>query len=416
MISRRELWKSKKRIAMDATINIRGGSAVDTWTTECLGTALMGEGKTTTTLFTNHYQRRRKKNKINMKTIKESIEYNLQRANEILGTNCKSWKSVSKHRGLSEDFIREFADKVRWYWISIYQHLSENFIREFKDNVNWENISTNQHLSEDFIREFKNKVDWNHISYYQHLSEDFIRKFKNKVNWDYISCCQNLSEDFIREFQDKVDWYGISKFQCLSENFIREFNRKVNWDGISMYQRLSENFIREFKDKVHWGLISMYQRLSENFIREFEDKVGWRLISEYQHLSDEFIEEFQYKIHPYYICNSWHYKSTEDKKKAVESTGLYECHDDYFIAYKGIRVDRYSKFNFQYQYLKGHTYETWCDCSDDEYSFGFSAWTEKGARNYCDELVVRVKISYEDVGRVVHDGGKIRCFKLEVLD
>lgn len=282
-----------------------------------------------------------------MKTIKESTEYNLQRANEILGTNYQDWSALSYLGGLTEDFIREFADNVDWYAISLYQH---------------------------------------------------------------------LSEDFIREFADKVDWDGISKFQCLSEDFIREFKRKVNWDYVSMYQRLSESFIREFKDKVHWGLISVYQRLSENFIREFQDRLGWRLISEYQYLSDEFIKEFQDKIHPYYICKSWHYKSTEEKKKAVMDTGLYECHDDYFIAYKGIRADRYSKFSFQYQYLKGHTYETWCDCSDDEYTFGFSAWTETGAREYCDELVVRVKIRYEDVGRVVHDGGKIRCFKMEILD
>ena len=257
---------------------------------------------------------------------------------------------------------------------------------------------------------------WASLSTHKGLTEDFIRALKDNVCWDNISIYQRLSEGFIREFKDWVYWEYISKFQHLSEDFMREFKDKVHWNSISMYQRLSENFIREFQDKVHWGCISMYQQLSENFIREFKDKVGWRLISEYQHLSDEFIEEFQYKIHPYFIYNSWHYKSTEDKKKAVESTGLYECHDDYFIAYKGIRADRYSKFNFQYQYLKGHTYETWCDCSEDEYSFGFSAWTEKGARNYCDELVVRVKIRYEDVGRVVHDGGKIRCFKMEILD
>ena len=116
------------------------------------------------------------------------------------------------------------------------------------------------------------------------------------------------------------------------------------------------------------------------------------------------------------IADSWHYKSVEEKKKAVIDTGLYECHDDYFIAYKGIRRDRYSKFSFQYQYLKGHTYETWCDCSADEDSFGFSAWTKTGARDYCKELVVRVKVRYEDVGRVVHNGGKIRCFKMEILD
>ena len=167
----------------------------------------------------------------------------------------------------------------------------------------------------------------------------------------------------------------------------------MNWYQISSYQHLSEDFIREFKDRVNWRLISAYQRLSREFTWEFKDRVDVRL-----------------------IADSWHYKSVEEKKKAVMDTGLYECHDDYFIAYKGIRNDRYSRYNFQYQYLKGHTYETWCDCSDNENSFGFSAWTEKEARDYCDELIVRVKVRYEDVGRVVHDGGKIRCFKMEVLD
>ena len=298
------------------------------------------------------------------------MEDTLKRANEILGTNYRDWTSLSRHNGLTEDFIREFADEV-----------------------NWECISSYQHLSEDFIREFKRKVNWDGISSYQHLSEDFIREFNRKVNWD-----------------------GISSYQHLSEDFIREFNRKVNWDGISMYQRLSEDFIREFKDNVKWGWISHYQHLSEDFIREFKDRVWWFWISKYQRLSEEFIDEFKYLLNVNVIADSWHYKSVEEKKKAVIDTGLYECHDDYFIAYKGIRSDRHSRWNFQYQYFKGETYETWCDCSDNKDSFGFSAWTKKGAREYCDELVVRVKVRYEDVGRVVHDGGKIRCFKIEILD
>ena len=248
----------------------------------------------------------------------------LQRANEILGTNYRNWMNLSGHRGLTEDFIREFADDVDWYWISARQPLSEDFIREFKD----------------------------------------------KVYWDLISEFQQLSEDFIREFKDTVDWYGIARGQ-----------------------RLSEDFMREFKDRVIWTYVSKYQRLSEDFIREFKDKL---------------IKSS--------IIHSWHYKSTEEKKKAVMDTGLYECHEDYFIAYKGIRSDRYSKYNFQYQYLKGETYETWCDCSIDNCGFGFSAWTEAMARYYCDELVVRVKVKYEDVGRVVCEGGKIRCFKIEILD
>ena len=261
-----------------------------------------------------------------------------------------------------------------------------------------------------------NYDNWERLSLCESLTEDFIQEFKDKVDWFSISRYPHLSEDFICKFADKVDWYYISAYQCLSEDFIREFQDRVAWDWIVKYQPLSEDFIREFKDKVNWNYISANQHLSENFIREFKDEVNWAWISAYQHLSKEFIEEFKDKIHMNFIADSWHYKSVEEKKKAVMDTGLYECHDDYFIAYKGIRKDRYSRFSFQYQYLKGHTYETWCDCSSNESSYGFSAWTKEGARAYCKELVVRVKVRYEDVGRVVHNGGKIRCFKIEILD
>ena len=292
------------------------------------------------------------------------MENALKRANKILGTKYEDWETLSEHRGLTEDFIREFQ----------------------------------------FL------VDWDTISKYQRLSEEFIREFKNRVDWCSISQFQPLSEDFIREFTDRVDWEGISANQHLSEDFIREFEDKVDWACISTYQHLSEDFIRNFLNCVDWRLVSCYQHLSEDFIREFKDWVDWRYIYKYQRLSKEFIEEMGL------LADSWHYKSTEEKKKAVMDTGLYECHNDYFIAYKGIRSDRYSAYNFQYQYLKGHTYETWCDCSADNDSYGFSAWTEEEAREYCNELIVRVKVRYEDVGRVVHDGGKIRCFKMEILD
>ena len=237
-----------------------------------------------------------------------------------------------------------------------------------------------------------------------------------KKQWEDISSHQKLSESFIREFQDKIDWEWISIYQNLSEDFIREFQHKVNWYWISIYQNLSENFIREFQDKVNWYRISVHQKLSEPFIREFQHKVNWNRILKYQKLSNEFIEEFKDRLYLSMIKDSWHYKTTEEKKQAVMATGLYECHDTYFIAYKGIRSDRYSKFNFLYKYEKGGIYESWCDCSNDENSFGLSVWDEPNARKYSRELVVRVKVNYEDVGRVVHNGGKIRCFKLEVLD
>ena len=211
-------------------------------------------------------------------------------------------------------------------------------------------------------------------------------------------------------------WIDISKRQNLSEEFMNEFQDKVNWRLISTYQKLSESFIRKFQDKVDWHRISEWQDLSEDLIREFQDKVDWYWISIYQKLSEDFINEFTDRLDLNEIKDSWHYKTTDEKKQAVMDTGLYECYDTYFLAYKGIRSDRYSKFNFQYKYEKGGIYESWCDCSDDENSFGLSVWNEPNARVYCNRLVVRVKVNYEDVGRVVHKGGKIRCFKIEVLD
>ena len=260
------------------------------------------------------------------------------------------------------------------------------------DRVDWRMVSKKQNLSEDFIREFADKVSWSIISYSQKLSEDFIREFADKVSWSIISYYQKLSEDFIREFQDDVAWYFISKYQKISEDFIREFQDKVHWDCISTYQKLSENFIKEFKDKVRWGCISYYQKLSEDFIREFQHELGN-------------VKE-----------KSWLYKDKEFLKDQVIASGLYEYYDDYFIAYKGIRSDRYSKFNFQYQYLPGETYEAHCDCTDNTNSFGLSVWTEEKVKEFYSDLVVRVKVNYEDVGSLSYDNGKIRVRKLTVLD
>ena len=117
---------------------------------------------------------------------------------------------------VSEDIIREFADRVNWTGISSCQHLSEGFIREFADKVDWEAVSEYQSLSEDFIREFTDRVDWNEISIYQRLSESFIEEFQNNVHWAYISLTQSFSEDFIRKFTEKLNWDALRGNKYLS--------------------------------------------------------------------------------------------------------------------------------------------------------------------------------------------------------
>ncbi len=163
--------------------------------------------------------------------------------------------------------------------------------------------------------------------------------------------------------------------------------------------------------------IAKYQKLSELFIDKHQDKWDWNHIAKYQKLSEPFIDKHQLIIRD----SNWMYKTPDFIESYIRTNTKYDVCEDingkFIIAYKGIRNDRYSKFNFQYCYLKDNTYESHCDCNiDNENSFGLSAWTEEAASEYCSELVVRVKIYIKDIGCFVHGNNKIRCRKLTVLD
>jgi len=282
------------------------------------------------------------------------------------------------------------------------------------NKINYFNILKHHKLSEDFIRENADNVNWTYVSVNQNLSEGFIREFQDKVNWYFISIYQKLSfEEFIREFQNKVNWHWISIYQKLSEEFIREFQNKIDWIYISIYQKLSEGFIRENADKVFWENISKYQKLSEEFIKEFQDKINWYCISRYQKLSEDFIKEFNLEKPK----DNWLYVSKEEKLEYIKNNTDYEVVDnEYIIAYKSCRDDGYSKFNFQYRYEVGNTYESHCDCDlSNESSFGLSAWTREGALEYCNEKLFKVKIMIEDIGAIVYNN-KVRCFRLTILE
>ena len=226
-------------------------------------------------------------------------------------------------------------------------------------------------------------------SYLQPLSEEFIERNKDLVNWDYISAYQKLSEEFIERNKDLVDWPCISEYQKLSEEFIERNKNLVNWDYISIYQKLSEEFIDRNKDLVIWGCISEYQKLSEGFRLKHNLKTP---------------------------KNNWLYTDKETKRKAIEDCKLYELDNDWVIAYKGIRSNGYSKYNFQYKYELGNTYQCHADHNlDNENSFGLSAWTEEKAREYCNEKTVKVRIHLDHVAALVHDGNKIRCSEFTII-
>ena len=224
--------------------------------------------------------------------------------------------------------------------------LTKKQLKEIRENIiyqNWDAISCRNDLSEEFIREFSDKVDWFYICKYQKLSEEFIRKYSTKVYWGQISQYQKLSEEFIIEYSYKVDWGNVSQFQKLSEKFIREFSNQVNWCDISAFQKLSEEFIREFSDKVVWKNITKHQKLSPEFIQEYNLEIPETC---WLYKDKEFKRE--------YIKKNTKYKTIGDKVIAYKScrsdgysafnfqyhyeTGKeYECHADY-------NINNYSSF------------------------------------------------------------------------
>ena len=200
----------------------------------------------------------------------------------------------------------------------------------------------------------------------------------------------------------------INSFQDVEKVFGRNFGV---WYLISKHQNLSEGFIREFKDKVNWYWISSHQNLSEGFIREFKDKVNWNEISIYQHLSEGFIREFDLSINP----DNWLCWNRDQKIEAVKNSP-YEFDGEYLYAFKAVRKDFHSVYSFRFQYLPGQTFETHCDCTSNENSFGFSGWTKEKALEYYNKgKIIKMKIHIDDLGRIVK-GYKLRCKKFEVLE
>ena len=321
-----------------------------------------------------------------------------------------------------KDFVDIEFEYVNWIAISKYKYLPEYFIEKYIDELDWYYISGIQKMSDNFIEKYKDKLEWDEFCHNQVLSEEFIDKYRDYVDWQEVSIYQNLSEEFISKYNVQVNWFDISKRQKLSEKFMHNNISLLYLDNISMYQKLSENFIENHWEYLNWEFISKYQKLSPEFIDKWKMKFKVKDIIPYQIVSNEYLE-YAKKYAPEFLYlkeENFAYKTTEDKKKSVINTGRYECYDDYFIAYKAIRTDRYSLYNFQYKYEKGGVYESWCDCSKSEDSFGLNVGSETFVKNfsyqYENSIIVRCKVRYEDVGRIVHNGNKIRCFKIEILN
>jgi hypothetical protein len=262
-----------------------------------------------------------------------------------------------------------------------------------------------------------NEVVLNFYSEDTILSDDNIYCY----DWHYITKQQKLSDNIIKFILlEKHEHYferyyrHLLFYQSLSEDILEEHLDYFFGCDVCAYQKLSVAFIEKHANVLGWLYISKFQPLDETFIEKHINEVDFDIIVKHQKLSDVFLKKYNLKK----PRNSWLYKSIKYKKQKILNTGLYEIIDDYVYAYKAVRDDYYSIFNFQYLYEIDKEYTSHADYDiKEENSFGLSAWTYEGAKNYYNKgRILKVKIHLDDVAALVQKGHKLRCTKITIID
>lgn len=143
------------------------------------------------------------------------------------------WCELVHNRHLSEKFFRDNADILPSYvWEKIADHpnISEQFIRDYRDKIYIRNVSGNPNLTENFFRENKDNLNLAKLSCNKNITENILRLyFKNNICEffsDFLFCNNNLSEEFFLDFPETLE-YGNTEYlnsnNNLSPHFIKEY-------------------------------------------------------------------------------------------------------------------------------------------------------------------------------------------------
>jgi len=149
----------------------------------------------------------------------------------------------------TELFIREFRNKLNWYYVSKYQILSEAFIDEFNEHIYWEILYYKGIYSNNFIDKYSTKLNWDKLSRYIDLSENFMDTYGHKINWYHISYNHNLTEYLIEKYSSRLNWYQIFSYRKISIPFMFKFRNKITPYNVYCFNYWFTLFESDFKIK-----------------------------------------------------------------------------------------------------------------------------------------------------------------------
>ena len=104
--------------------------------------------------------------------------------------------------------------------------LKEIGIKISESNLSYEDwliISSNGKLSEEFMREFKQKIHWRVTYIHQTISDDFLIELQDTMNWSYYFILAKPSFTIAKKFITKTnpryfDSFNLSHFDDIQIN------------------------------------------------------------------------------------------------------------------------------------------------------------------------------------------------------
>lgn len=286
-------------------------------------------------------------------------------------------------------------------------------------------------LTEDYLEANLTSYDPSDILKYQILSEDFIVNHINYFDIYEIVAMQKVSETFIENYRSKLVrfndrhefWKAILRSQGLSVKYITSLLDEMEYlgllDYVIQFQNITpirDTLMERYKDSKNYPIIvkalAKFESLSVDFLDRYPIFLETQkdLIAKHQKLSAAYREAHEL------VTEENNDDVTPEQwrsilQKVTSNLTHFTLYSDHIYAYKLIRRDGYSQFNFGSKYLNGDSYDSFSDYSTDDTSFGFASYSENGAYNLWQDLyngskaymVTKVRIPYENityVGRV----------------
>ena len=97
------------------------------------------------------------------------------------------WQEVSKRKkNMSREFIEKWAHRLDWFNLCYFNKVDSDLLSKYAYRLNfqWDVLCDRQNLSEDFIREWKDKMNFGKLLERHLLSNDFIREMKKDIGKD----------------------------------------------------------------------------------------------------------------------------------------------------------------------------------------------------------------------------------------